>query len=191
MERELMLSGIGGQGVQLSAQIIARAATLEQRHVMLFGVYGGTMRGGSTESTVVVSRETISAPPIVSRTWSAMVMHHAYWQPLQQKLRPQAVVLLNSSLFEGEIDRAAYRVFDVPATRHAAELGNAMAATMVLTGAYAGLTGLVSLDALIAAMRDSVPAYRQQHVALNERALRTGYEAVPHHAAPAWNGGGG
>jgi len=42
MERELMLTGIGGQGVQLAAQVIARAATLEGRSVMFFGVYGGT-----------------------------------------------------------------------------------------------------------------------------------------------------
>jgi Pyruvate/2-oxoacid:ferredoxin oxidoreductase gamma subunit len=29
---------MGGQGVQLAAQVIARGATLEGRHVMLFGV---------------------------------------------------------------------------------------------------------------------------------------------------------
>ena len=55
MERELVLTGIGGQGVQLAAQVLATAAVLEDRRVMLFGVYGGTMRGGSSDSTVVVA----------------------------------------------------------------------------------------------------------------------------------------
>ncbi|TMK87611.1 MAG: indolepyruvate ferredoxin oxidoreductase subunit beta, partial [Actinobacteria bacterium] len=32
-ERELLLTGIGGQGVQLAAQVIARAAVLEGREV--------------------------------------------------------------------------------------------------------------------------------------------------------------
>jgi len=31
MERELLITGIGGQGVQLAAQVLARAATLEGR----------------------------------------------------------------------------------------------------------------------------------------------------------------
>ena len=55
MERELMLTGIGGQGVQLAAQVLARAATLEGREVMLFGSYGGMMRGGNTDATLVVA----------------------------------------------------------------------------------------------------------------------------------------
>ena len=29
MEREVLITGIGGQGVQLAAQVLARAATLE------------------------------------------------------------------------------------------------------------------------------------------------------------------
>src|SRR5690606_41928167 len=46
-EREVMWTGIGGQGVQLAATILARAATLEGREVMSLGTYGGTMRGGN------------------------------------------------------------------------------------------------------------------------------------------------
>ena len=54
MEREVLITGIGGQGVQLAAQVLARAATLEGREVMYLGLYGGMMRGGNTDSTVVV-----------------------------------------------------------------------------------------------------------------------------------------
>ena len=54
MECEIMLSGIGGQGVQLGARVLAGAAAREDRHVMLLGTYGGTMRGGPTDSTLVV-----------------------------------------------------------------------------------------------------------------------------------------
>ena len=55
MEREVLLTGIGGQGVQLAAQVLARAAALEGKGVMLFGVYSGMMRGGNSDSTVVVN----------------------------------------------------------------------------------------------------------------------------------------
>ena len=79
MERELLITGIGGQGVQLAAQVLARAATLEGREVMYLGLYGGMMRGGNTDSTVVVADAPILAPPVVSRAWAAIAMHDDYW----------------------------------------------------------------------------------------------------------------
>ena len=55
MEREVLLTGIGGQGVQLAAQVLAHAALDEGRDVQLFGAYGGMMRGGNTDATLVVA----------------------------------------------------------------------------------------------------------------------------------------
>ena len=43
------------------------------------------------------------------------------------------------------------------------ELGNPMGVSMVATGAYIAATGLVGLDSAIAAMEESLPAYRRQH----------------------------
>jgi Pyruvate/2-oxoacid:ferredoxin oxidoreductase gamma subunit len=186
MERELMLTGVGGQGVQLAAQVIGRAAALEGRSAMVFGLYSGAMRGGNSDSTVVVADGPIEAPPIVSHTWSAIVMHHKFWAPMVPKLRPGAVVLLNSSLFEDEIDRKAFRAFDVPVTDIAAELGNSMSASMVMAGAYASVTGLVSVDAAVEGMRESLPPYRRQHAPRNETAIRAGADAVEPLAVAAW-----
>src|SRR5437763_7651629 len=116
-ERELLLTGIGGQGVQLAAQVLARAAALEGRSVMLFGVYGGVMRGGNSDATVVVADGAVQAPPIVSHSWSAIVLHPRYWEPVRARLVPDAVVVRNSSLFEGEQPVEGLQVFDIPATQ--------------------------------------------------------------------------
>ncbi|MEE8475540.1 MAG: 2-oxoacid:acceptor oxidoreductase family protein [Myxococcota bacterium] len=186
MEREIAITGVGGQGVQLGAQVLARAATLEDRHVLMFGIYGGAMRGGSTESTLVVGDGLISAPPIVSRVWSALAMHHEYWETLRSKLRPGGLVLVNSTLFEGHLDREAQRVIDVPATELAAGVGSSLAAAMVLVGAYAAVTGLVGFDSLVRAMEESLPPYRSQHIQTNAKALRAGFDAVPQDVVPAW-----
>ena len=187
MEREITLTGIGGQGIQLGAQVLARAAALEDREVLLFGSYGGTMRGGPTDSTLIVGDGPISAPPIVSQTWSAIAMHHEFWEPVARKLRPGAVVLVNASLFEAELDPKAQRVFELPATQLATEAGSTLAASMVLVGAFAGVTGLVGVESLVRALSASLPARRQQHFETNERALRAGFNALPHAAAPAWD----
>jgi 2-oxoglutarate ferredoxin oxidoreductase subunit gamma len=186
MEREVLLTGIGGQGIQLAAQVLARAAVAEGREAMLFGSYGGTMRNGPTDSTLVVADAPISAPPIVSRAWSAIAMHPGYWAGIAAVLEPGAVVVVNRSLCEEAIASDRWRVYAVDAAKIASECGSSLAGALVLVGAYAGLTGLVSLASLEAGLEASLPERRRQHRELNERALRAGFAALPEGREPAW-----
>lgn len=185
MERELLITGIGGQGVQLAGQVLARAATLEGRYVMLFGLYGGMMRGGNTDGTVVIGDEPLLSPPIVSRSWSAIALHDEFWEPVEQKLRPGALVVVNDTTFTHEIV-APCEIRRVDATGIATELDHPLGASMVIAGAYAGITGIVGADALVEAMRESIPSYRTQHIAANERAIRAGLDTVVAGSFPAW-----
>lgn len=185
MEREVLLTGIGGQGVQLGAQVLARAATVEGRHVLLFGVYGGAMRGMNTDGTVIVGDGPLQSPPLVSRTWAAIAMHDRYWAPVEPKVRTGGLVLVNDATFETPLDDR-YRAVRVPATEIAAELGNELGASMVMVGAFVGITGLVGIDAAVEGMRQSIPSYRTQHVAANEVALRAGFDRVEPASVPAW-----
>jgi Pyruvate/2-oxoacid:ferredoxin oxidoreductase gamma subunit len=175
LERELLVTGIGGQGVQLAAQVLARGATLEGSHVMLFGVYSGAMRGMNTDATVVIGDGPLMSPPLISHTWSAIGMHDKFWAPVARNLLDDALVLVNDATFETELDESRYRVLRVPATDLADELGNPLGGSMVMAGAYAAKSGLVGLDALLDGMRASIPPYRQQHIASNETAIRTGH----------------
>jgi 2-oxoglutarate ferredoxin oxidoreductase subunit gamma len=186
MERELLVTGIGGQGVQLAGQVLARAATLEGRYVMLFGLYGGMMRGGNTDGTVVIGDAPLLTPPLVSRSWSAIGMHDEFWPPIEAKLRPNALVLVNDSTFAHEIATPCV-LHRVDATGIANGLGHALGGSMVMTGAYAAITGIVSIDALVDAMSASIPSYRTQHITANERALRAGFDAVEPNTCPAWS----
>jgi 2-oxoacid:acceptor oxidoreductase gamma subunit (pyruvate/2-ketoisovalerate family) len=187
MERELLLTGIGGQGVQLAAQLVARAAVADQRDVMLFGSYGGMMRGGNTDATVVIADGPVQAPPTVPHAWSAIVMHHDYWSFVREKLRPGTVLMVNTTVFRGAIEREGLHVFDVAATDIAVDVGNIMTASVVMIGALSALTGIVSLESLLAAVPQALPPYRTQHIALNQAALQAGFDAVDKNVVPAWS----
>jgi len=190
MQVEVVLTGIGGQGVQLCAKTLAMAATAEGRQALLSAHYGGEMRGGQTEASVVVADRDLRSVPILAATWSAFVMHPKYWPGVEERLRPGGVVVANSTVV-GDLDAEGYRVFPVPAGDLAVALGASMSAGFVLLGAYNAITGMVGLDALIDAMRELVPPYRTQHLAANEAALRAGHDAVTTLAAPAWPAGAG
>ncbi len=186
MERELMVTGIGGQGVQLGTQVVAHGATIEGRNVQLFGVYGGMMRGGNTDASVVVGDGPIQAPPILSHTWSAIGMHDKFWAQIGPKVRDGGFVMVNTATFESEIDEDRYQVVRVPATDIAINLGSELGGSLVMVGAYLAATGLIGLDAAIEGMRESIPPYRTQHIAANETALRAGFDAVEPNTVPAW-----
>jgi 2-oxoglutarate ferredoxin oxidoreductase subunit gamma len=186
VERELLITGIGGQGVQLAAQVVARAAALEGRDVSLLGVYGGMMRGGNTDTTIVVADAPIESPPIVSRAWSAIAMHDEFWAPIGARVRPGGLVLVNDATFHADV-RDDVTVLRLRAGEAAHALGNPLGAAMVMLGAYGTLTEVVALDSLVTAMRASIPVYRTQHAAANEAALRAGATLVPAGAHPFWH----
>ncbi|MEN8161059.1 MAG: 2-oxoacid:acceptor oxidoreductase family protein [Myxococcota bacterium] len=189
MEREILLTGIGGQGVQLAAQVIARAALHAGRFVLSLGTYGGSMRGGDTSSTVIVGSEPISSPPIVAEAWAALGSHPRNWGAVRAKLRDGGLAVWDADLFTDAEAAAPEKVHALPvrATSLAASLGAPQAASLVLVGALAGASGLVDADALVTAMTEALPPYRQQHVPKNSEALRAGFGAAPSGLAPAWN----
>jgi 2-oxoglutarate ferredoxin oxidoreductase subunit gamma len=183
-ERAVLFTGVGGQGVQICSKTLATAANVEDRYCMLIARYDGGMRGGMTNAEVTIGDAPLRSLPIVPSAWAAFVMSPAYWHTISERLEPGAVVLVNSSLVS--ITPPDARLFDVPANEIAASLGNPLSAGFVLLGAFAALTGLVTVDGAVAAMRQLIPPYRTEHVQANEVALRAGAAAVPERAAPAW-----
>ena len=187
MEREILLTGIGGQGVQLAANVLAHAALAEGRDVQVFGSYGGMMRGGNTDAELVVADERIQAPPTVGSAWAALLLHPDYAGPVLARVRPGGLVLRNGDLWEQPLERTDVDVVDVAAVSIAIAAGHAMAVAMVMLGALSTCTQVVSLDGLSAAIQECVPPYRQQHLVLNERALGYGAAAVAASSAQrAW-----
>ena len=186
MERELVMSGIGGQGIQLAASALAAAAFADGLDVQLFGSYGGMMRGGDSEAAVVFSDEAVEAPPTVSAAWSVVLMHAEHAEHALRCVRPGSVVFVNSSIVHGDGLPDGAVVLEVPATAIATGVGHPMGASLVMAGAYAQATGVVTLSSLADAVAASLPPYRAQHRARNEAAVAAGAAAAPALAAPAW-----
>ena len=186
IEREVTWTGIGGQGVQLAAKILALAAIREGREVMSLGTYGGTMRGGNTDATIVIADQSIVQPPIVSKAWAAVIVHPRYYEPLRAKVRSGGLVLADEDLLEEPLKESVGTHHLISATKLAREVEAPKAGALVLLGAFASLTGMVSLDSLGAALADALPPYRHNTLPSNQRALEAGAGAVSPLGQPAW-----
>ena len=166
MEREILFTGIGGQGVQLAAKSLAHAAMREGRRVLMFGTYGGMMRGGATDATVVIGEDTLLTPPVVDRVWAVIAMHHLSWPAVSDKLRAEGFLLTNDKVFQADIAHAG-EVLSMPATDIAADAGIAQAGSMVALGAFVAATNIVRLASLLAVAEEVLPPYRRQFAKAN------------------------
>lgn len=186
IEREVLWTGIGGQGVQLAAKILALAATYDGREVMSLGTYGGTMRGGNTDATIVVADGPITSPPMVSHAWSAVIVHPRYFEPIRPKLRAGGLVVVDGDLLDEPLPETPAELISIAATTIAREVDAPKAAALILLGAFAGATGIVSAEALDKALAASLPSYRSQFLETNQRAIAAGFAALPALSNPAW-----
>ena len=182
MEREVIITGIGGQGIQLMAKLLAQAANVAGKQVMLFGIYQGMMRGGSSESTVVIGDEAIQAPPIIPHASCVLAMHPMALPDAVKKLRANGILFVNSTLVPRPT-RDDVQVLEVPATKLAEDAGNLMGAGMIALGAFCAATGIVPHDALITAMREVLPPHRQHLADKNVQLLNHGTEFITRRAA--------
>ena len=186
--RDVIFTGIGGQGVQLCSKVLANAAVAAGRHVMLSSYFGGEMRGGRTEATVITRDQPVTdLPPIVPRLEALIVLHPAFLADALPRLIDAPLIVTDAwawpdaaappSLASAHSVPAG-RVVRIPAREIAADLGAPVAAGLALVGAFAALTGVADDDALASATRQLVPPHRAAALEANLAALAAGAAAV-------------
>ena len=65
---DIIMSGLGGQGVLTAGKILINIAAAEGKNVSWTSTYGAAMRGGSASCNIVVSDEEIGSilPSMIS-----------------------------------------------------------------------------------------------------------------------------
>jgi 2-oxoglutarate ferredoxin oxidoreductase subunit gamma len=175
--RDVIFTGIGGQGVQLCSKVLANAAVAAGRHVMLSSYFGGEMRGGRTEATVITrDAPVVDLPPIVPKLEAMIVLHPAFLADALPRLVAAPLVVTDAWAWDTDLPSA--RVVPVSAREIAADLGAPVAAGLALVGAFAELTGVADEEQLATATRALVPPHRAAALEANLAALTAGAAAV-------------
>jgi len=171
---EIRVGGLGGQGVILCASIIGKAASIfENKHATLIQAFGPEARGSACSAQVTVSEELIGYPYVKHPDVLVLMSKDAYNQFIPT-LKEGGLVLYEQELVnpDDKVPKGA-KIFGIPATRFAEELGRRLVLNIVMVGFFAGVTGLLSFESFEKAVLDSVPKGTED---LNMRALRKGYE---------------
>lgn len=167
------MAGIGGQGVNLAGQLIARAAMDVGLNVSWFPVYSPEVRGGSSTCTIIISDGRVGSPTS-ERPTSMVLMDSASARRFSGKLEAGGLMVLNSSLVRDTPDCGDCRLIEVPANQIAADIGNDRTVNMALIGAWAAGTEVLSVEDVAKSLREMLPERHHVHMPDNEAALERG-----------------
>ena len=176
MHQEIIMGGVGGQGIMVIGNLLAQAAFLENLNVTYLPIYGVEKRGGQADCTVVISSEEIGSP-VVGTPQSCIIMSKPALLKYGARIKPRGFLLLNSSLVDPkEVSRYDLDILSVPANDLAQELKNDRLANMIIIGAFVEKTRVVNLDTLISTLPRIFDERHHHLLPANTEAIRKGAE---------------
>ncbi|MAE69124.1 MAG: thiamine pyrophosphate-binding protein [Gemmatimonadetes bacterium] len=173
----MKLAGSGGDGAQTAAMLITHAAINEGFDATHIPSYGPESRGGTSYADVHLAVDEVLSP--ASPNPHVLVAFNA---PSLQKFAPSVVeggvVIYDSSVVVEAPDVASgVRLFPVPCTEIAIELGSAVVKNTVALGATLAATRILPDESILDAIRAGLGS-KQHLLQLNEDALKRGGDAV-------------
>jgi 2-oxoglutarate ferredoxin oxidoreductase subunit gamma len=168
---EVILGGFGGQGIILAGYILGKGASLfDKKNAIQTQDYGPEARGGACRTQVVISDSKISYPYIDNPSILAVMSQGAY-TAYSPSMRPDTLLLIDEDLVKPKKSKHT-KLFAIPATGIAQELGRVAVANIVMLGFITAVTKVVSADAMKKAVLESVPRGTEE---LNMKAFDRGY----------------
>ena len=173
----LKLAGSGGDGAQTAAMLIARSAINEGFDATHIPSYGPESRGGTSYADVHVAAEEVLNPgspnPQVLIAFNAPSL--AKFGP---SVRKGGVVIYDSTVVsEAPVLDPSIKVFPVPFTGIATDLGKAVVKNIVALGALQAATGIFPKETFLTAIRVALKD-KCALVPLNEEAFAWGIKSV-------------
>jgi indolepyruvate ferredoxin oxidoreductase beta subunit len=190
MKCDIILSGVGGQGVLSMAAIIGQAATAEGMSAKQSEVHGMAQRGGAVSAHLRLSTEPI-ASDLIPRGSADLILSMEPVESLRyvEFLSPAGTIVTSVNAFVNipdypEVDEVLKRIRTsfpgallIDADSLAYEAGDVMAGNTALVGAASRLLPM-KLETIEHAVRTIFARKGERAVAVNLEALRSGRRAA-------------
>ena len=188
MKQDIILAGVGGQGILSIATIIGSAALEQGLHLKQAEVHGMSQRGGDVQSNLRLSSDPIHSD-LIPRGAADVVVSLEPMEALRYLpwLSPEGWIITNTTPFvnipdypdpdklNAELGRLPHVIaLDVDAI--AKDLGSPRSANMVLLGATAAVLSILDADKLRAGIRRIFARKGEDVVETNIRAFDAGLQ---------------
>ena len=189
MKKDIILSGVGGQGILSIATVIGKAALKEGLYMKQAEVHGMSQRGGDVQSNLRLSDQPI-ASDLIPKGHADLIISLEPMESLRYLpyLKEDGWLVTNSQPFVNipnypdmekvneELDKLPHKVIlDVEAI--AKEVATARAANIVMLGAAAPFIG-IEYNKIEDGIRRIFGRKGEEVVEMNLKALKAGYDVA-------------
>lgn len=168
----ILIAGAGGQGIIVIGKLIAVSALKTVPHITCFPNYGAEVRGGASNSQVILSSREIGAP-IADRFESLILMDQESVDKYLNSLAPGGLALVNKSRCRV---KSSASILALDASAEAEKMGDARVANLIMLGAWIARKPVLEVDQVEDGIRRMFGGKALTLVELNLRALRRGLE---------------
>lgn len=191
-EFNILITGVGGQGVILMSELLGRAAVTDKLRVRGSEILGMAVRGGSVTSAIRIGDEvygplipTGKCNTLVGMEPSEVLRNISYLSKSSLVLVNTAVtvpftVSIGESIYPSleemlrQLGKASDRIVQLDAAKTAQDAGSRLATNIVMLGALFGTGQLpIKIDTIKETIRERFPA---KLAPVNIRAFDLGYE---------------
>lgn len=171
MRKEIRLAGTGGQGLLKAGEILAEAAGVyENKKVIQTQSYGPEARGGASKTDIIISDEEILYPK-ARRVDIICCLSQKSVDAYLSDLKDDGVVIVDSFYVKR---CSAKNCYELPlSTETRQKFGRELFTNIVLLGALAEVTKVVTIESLRKALATRVPPAT---IETNLKALDLGVE---------------
>jgi len=171
MDKRIVFSGSGGQGVITAAIILAEAAVMyENLNAVQTQSYGPEARGGTTRADIIISEAPIRHPKVINPhiliclTQAAYNKNAGILRPGGLMLTDRKYVNTDQKIDARQVELDMYRVV-------MESIGKPIVFNICMLGALIELTALVEPDLILKVLKEKIPP---DFMKMNQQALETG-----------------
>jgi pyruvate ferredoxin oxidoreductase gamma subunit len=178
---EIRLHGMGGQGVVACGELIAIAASFEDKFCRAFPMYSSARRGAPVLAFAQIGSEDEATRSMIYHPEYLLVLDPLMPEAMNvtNGLKENSIILYNTAKTPDE----AYNIFNKPirrigvvnATEIAFEILKRPIPNTTMLGAFVKTTGLLTLKSVFKAIDKRFPLKLAE---LNRKAAETGFEEV-------------
>ena len=173
MTKQILIAGFGGQGILFSGKLLAYKALSEGKELSWLPSYGPEMRGGTASCSVTISDESVGSP-IIDNPDVLIVMNLPSLDKYEKTVKKGGVIFVDSTLIERKVVRDDVKVFYIPSTKIAQDMGTPNLANIVLLGQVLKECPEIGMDGMEEALR-KVVSKRPEMYETNMKAVEAGY----------------
>ena len=178
MEKEIIISGFGGQGVLSMGKILAYSGLMEGKEVTWMPAYGPEQRGGTANVTVILSDAKISSP-VLDKYDIVVALNQQSLDKFAPKVKPGGTLIYDTNGIHNRPTREDIKIYPVDAMEATLEIGNSKAYNMVVMGALLkAMSYKLPMENVIKGLKKSLPERHHKLIPLNEKAIEKGASLI-------------